>query len=92
MKAMTTLQRIDYYLNELEKEKASAHEITTKLCNYEYNMGALYAVYMTAPISEVSNIYDYRRDDRDSISLWFNQNVVNPIYKEVRNSKDLLCD
>lgn len=81
---------IDKLLSAIQEEKDSKHEIMTKIINYEYLSGQLYGVFDLAEtsldIKDFVELYDYRRTDRDELSLYFNQELINPVYNIVRNS------
>lgn len=81
---------VDKIITDMQTEYESAHERTTKVMNYEYFCGRLFGVYSiaeaTMPVDDYVALYEYRRADRDEISLKFNRDYINPLYATVRNA------
>ena len=79
---------IDDLIDMMERETESAHELTTKALNHEYYEGQLYGVYKLAesalPLEEFVTLYDYRREDRDRVSVKANREIINRVYSVVR--------
>lgn len=78
---------MDILLRELKEEKASCHELTTKMLNYEYLTSKV--LMLKTALGDMSmddyiELAEYRKAEFNELEKWFNVNVVNPIYAIVR--------
>ena len=88
---MKYLNKVDKIIDCIIEEYESKHETMTKIINYEYYHGQLYALYELAQENETpldfAIIYEYRKADRDAIAEKFNNEYITPVYKLVRAAK-----
>lgn len=85
------LHRIDAIIDEIKNEYTGNHNKITKVLNYEYNNGKLYALYEliqdTETLTDFVTCYEYRKADRDELDKLYNDNLIEPLYKVTRAAR-----
>ena len=82
------LNKINNILDTMVEEYGSNHEITTKVLNYQYYCGQLHALYElieeTEGTRELVKYYEHRKEERDRIAKFYNDDYITPLYKITR--------